>query len=200
MSYYYNYYIGYKHDGKFYPWGLYDANGDIHPAVYKSRSCASDLHERFNTIKDEEISDELRDEFEYEYYLDSEERHMPEVKWLSINELPSTDYLKKRYCLIADVKAYEENPEWFEGFYDVISPHVYAALLDKELKFGKNQPQTDCEGEEYTEPNASDYMFYVYPDYKSEAYESFLILQAFDAIESFDMPKGTEWVVLETEG
>lgn len=199
MSYYYNYYLGYKHDGKFYPWGLYDAEGGIHPVVYKSRSFASHLYDRFDSIKEEEISDELRAEFEYEYW-EKEGKCMPEVKWLAINQLPSTDYIKKGYCLISDVKAYEEDREWFEGFSDVISAHVYAALLDKELKFGKNQPQKDCEGNEYTEPNASDYMFYAYPDYQSEEYESFLILSAFDAIESFNMPDGIEWVVLETEG
>ncbi|MBR2555070.1 MAG: hypothetical protein IKE94_09445 [Aeriscardovia sp.] len=199
MSYYYDYYIGYKYNGKIYPWGVYDAKGRIHPAVSKSRSFASDLHERFSYVKEEEFSDELRKEFEYEYW-DSDKRYMPEVKWLSINQLPSTDYIKRGYCLISDVKAYEEDRDWFEGFYDVISPNVYAALLDKELKFGKNQPQKDCEGEEYTEPNASDYMFYAYPDYKSEEYESFLIISVFDSIESFHMPEGIEWIVLETEG
>lgn len=178
---------------------MYDAEGRIHPVVCKSRSFASDLHERFYRVKEEEISAELRAEFEYEFW-DSEEKHMPDVKWLAINKLPSTDYIKKGYCLINDVKAYEEDRCWFEGFYDVISPHIYAALLDKELKFGKNQPQKDCEGNEYTEPNASDYMFYAYPDYKSEEYESFLIISAFDSIESFHMPEGIEWIVLETEG
>ena len=66
MSYYYNYYVGYKKDGKIYPWGPYNANGKLEPMVSRSRSFASDLHEEFYAVSDKEVSEELRKEFEYE--------------------------------------------------------------------------------------------------------------------------------------
>lgn len=198
MSYYYDYYIGYKHNGKIYPMGVYDANGKLHSVVCNSRSFASDLHESFNSIKDDEISDELRKEFEYDGW--DGKKTMGIVKWLPVKELPSGDYVKKGYFLIEDVKAYEENRDWFEGFYDVISPQVYVALLERELKFGKNQPKKDIEGEEYTDPNASDYMFYAYPDYHSKEYEAFILREIVDSMWSSELPEGAEWVIIETEG
>ena len=38
MSYYYNYYIGYKKDNKIYPLGPYDCNGNLKPVISKSSS------------------------------------------------------------------------------------------------------------------------------------------------------------------
>ena len=198
MSYYYDYYIGYKHDGKIYPMGVYDAKGKLHSVFCNSRSFASDLHESFNSVKDDEISDELRKEFEYDGW--DGKKTMGIVKWLPVKELPSGDYVKKGYFLIEDVKAYEGNRDWFDGFYDTVSPTVYAALLDKELKFGKNQPKKDAEGNEYIEHNASDYMFYAYPDYHSKEYEAFILRETVDSMWSSELPEGSEWVIIETEG
>ena len=65
MSYYYTYYLGYEREGKIYPLGPYDCFGKLRDVVNRSRSFASDLHERFWPVKEEEISDELRKEFEY---------------------------------------------------------------------------------------------------------------------------------------
>lgn len=199
MSYYYNYYVGYKQDGKIYPWGPYDAKGNLHPVVCKSRSFASDLHESFYTVAEKEISDELRKEFEWTDW--NNEKHI-DVKFLPVKELPETDFIEKGYFLISDVKIYEdeENPYFVEDiFCDRISPQVYTALLDKQLKFGENKPKKNDEGNEYTEHNASDYMWYAYPDFNSKEYEAFMILKAIDILEEF-MPNEVEWVVLETEG
>ena len=55
------------------------------------------------------------------------------------------------------------------------------------------------EGYEYTEPNASDYMFYAYPDYESKEYDSFLIRRTVLKM-MYGLPDGAECVVLETEG
>lgn len=61
MSYYYNYYIGYRTpDGKIYPLGPFDANGVIHPALCRSRSYASALHHDFSCIPEEDVTNELR--------------------------------------------------------------------------------------------------------------------------------------------
>lgn len=190
MSYYYNYYIGYRKDGKFYPWGPYDAEGNLKPIVSKSASFASDLHESFSLIKKEEVSEELRKNFEYEDWQEG-------VKYCSVDHLPRGSFIKTGYFLIDEVKAYE-GKEWFDGFSDILSPQIYAAKMAHEMTFGKNQPQKDVEGFEYTEPNASDYMYYAYPDYNSKEYEAFVLRECVDALEDWRNDK--EYVILETEG
>lgn len=198
MSYYYNYYVGYKKDGKIYPWGPYNANGKLEPMVSRSRSFASDLHRDFYPVSVKEVSEELRKEFEYEDWMKTKR---VDVKHLSEKDLPTGSYIKKGYFLIKDVLAYENDEDGsFEGFYDVISPEVYAAKLQHELMFGKNQPKKDDEGYEYTEPNASDYMYYAYPDYVTKEYEAFLLRQLIDALRDYRMDNDVEYVVLETEG
>ena len=197
MSYYYRYYIGYKKDGKIYPWGPYNANGKLEPMINRSRSFASDLHEKFHTIYDKEISEELRKEFEYE---DWNKTKRIDVKYLPEKDLPTGSYIKTGYFLIKDVESYE-NDEYgnFEGFYNVISPEVYAAKFQHEMMFGKNQPKKDDEGYEYTEPNASDYMYYAYPNYETKEYESFILRQLIEALRDYRLDNDIEYVVLETE-
>lgn len=198
MSYYYNYYIGYKKDGKIYPWGPYNAKGKLEPALNCSRSFASDLYEYFSCVPNDAISEELRKEFEYEDWKGV--KHV-DVKYLSEKDLPKGSYIKTGYFLINDVKAYEnyKNNEYgvFDGFYNVISPEVYAAKLQHELTFGKNQPKK--EEEDYIEPNASDYMYYAYPDYMSKEYEAFILGQLIDILRDYQMGN-IEYVVIETEG
>ena len=106
MSYYYNYFIGYMHEGKIYPLGPYDAKGNPRDAVSRSRSFASDLHEDFDVVRDDMISDELRKEYEYTNYKDEVE--MPRLKYLRVAELPKEPYIKKGYFLIKDVLLFEE--------------------------------------------------------------------------------------------
>ncbi|MBR3673995.1 MAG: hypothetical protein IKN65_06955 [Clostridia bacterium] len=198
MSYYYNYYIGYKKDGKIYPWGPYNANGKLKPMISRSRSFASDLHEEFYTVSEEESSEELRKEFEYEDW--DKVKHL-DVKYLSEKDLPVGSYIKTGYFLIKDVQAYEDDKyNNFEGFYDILSPEIYAAKLQHEMMFGKNQPIKDDEGYEYTKPNASDYMYYAYPDYNTKEYESFILRQLIEALRDYHMWNRVEYVVLETEG
>lgn len=197
MSYYYNYFIGYRKNGKIYPWGPYTADGELKPIISKSRSFASDLHAYFHYVSEEEMSDELRKEFEYE---DWNGNKRIEVKYISENELPIGSYIKTGYFLIKNVQAYEKNEYGgnFEGFYDVISPEVYAAKVQHEMMFGKNQPKKDDEGYEYTEPNASDYMYYAYPDYRTKEYESCILRQTIESLRTYE--DDVEFIVLETEG
>lgn len=198
MSYYYNYCIGYKKDGKLYPWGPYNADGKLEPMISHSRSFASNLHEEFHVVAEKEISDELRKEFEYEDW--NGVKHL-DVKYLSEKDLPTGSYIKRGYFLIKDVEAYENDEcDNFEGFYDVISPEIYVAKLQYEMRFGKNQPKVDDEGYEYTEPNASDYMYYAYPDYRTKEYESFILRQLIEALRDYRFDNDVEYVVLETEG
>lgn len=198
MSYYYQYYLGYIKDNKIYPYGPFMFDGRIKPIIEKSRSFASNLYQDFSVIKNEQISDELRTLFEYENYQGEKKI---EVKYLPINELPSTDYIKKGYFPIENVQIWEES-EYDDFFYDMISPLIYAEKLKKEVTFGKNQPKKDIEGEEYTELNASDYMYYAAPQYNSKEYESFLLSQAVDSMYDYEFfsDENVKMVILETEG
>ena len=201
MSYYYNYYIGYKKDGKFYPWGPFNAAGTLKPALSRSGSFASDLHESFRLIKKEEVSEELRKYFEYKGW--DEKKVLEKIKYYRVDDLPKESFIKTGYFLTKEVRAYEEsqkNEGWFDGFSDVLSPQVYVAKMFHEMAYGKNQPQKDVEGFEYTEPNASDYMYYMYPDYSCKEYEAFILREWVDALEDWTCQDDKEYVILETEG
>ena len=201
MSYYYNYYIGYINpdDNKIYPLGPYNSSGRLCRVISDSRSVASDLYEDFYAVKETQISDSLRKEFEAENW---EGEPVVEVKYLPVEELPNNSYIKTGYYLIDEVKVYEsiKDDEWFEGFSEIISASVYAAMLKNEIVFGKNKPELDCEGNECTVPSASDYMYYAYPDYSSKEYDAHLLRRAVDSLEYYDLPSGTKYVILEDEG
>ena len=202
MSYYYNYYLGYEHDGKLYPWGVYDAGGKLHSVITVPGSFASDLHEDFDPVSEEMVSDELRKEFEY---TDWNGKKTVPVKYLKQADLPAGSFIKTGYFLISDVKSYEAMKKegelaYFDGFCDTLSPEVYAAMMQKELTFGKNPVQKDEEGNEYKEHDASDYMYYAYPDYTSKEYESWLLRETISMFEFSKIPEGAKYVILETEG
>ena len=200
MSWYCNYYCGVMDEqGMIKPFGPYDANGKLHPIIERSRSFASHLYENFSMIDDSKISDELRKEFEYE---DFNGEKKCEVKYLPVEQLPSDSYIKSGYFLIDDVKDWEANPNncQFDGFFNMISPAIYAEKLRYEMQFGKNVPYKNEYDDEVCEYNASDYMFYSIPDYSSEEYEAEVIRQVCYMLDEYELPKGSKLVVLETEG
>ena len=196
MSYYYEYYIGYEKDGLIYPLGPYDAFGKLRPAVCKSRSFASNLHDRFMYVSEKKASDELKKEFTYESWNGEP---VFQCKYLPIADLPKGSFVKEGYFLIEDVAAYRKDSYDFDGFYDRVDPTVYVAMVENELKFGKPAPKKDCEGYEYTPYSASDYMFYAYPDYHCEEYEAWVIRCEANALES-TKTFSCKLVALETEG
>ena len=194
MSWYYKYYVGYQLDGKIYPWGPYTAKGKLKPLIDRSRSFASDLHQEFYYVKQDAITDELREAFSWKDA--NGEVIMPPIKYLPVENLPSKSYIKTGYFLINDVIAYEKDECGdFDGFYEMLSPAVYAAKLQHEITFGKNASTEDCE-----EHNASDYMYYAYPDTQSKEYEAHLLRALVAALCDYNSPKGLEYVILETEG
>lgn len=199
MSYYYTYYVGYKKDNKLYPYGPYTSDGKLRPVRSVSRSFSSYLYQDFYDMAPEQISDELRKEFEYENFKGEK---VVDVKWLPLKELPNESYIKTGYFLIKDVAQYEadEHKDTYDLFYDQLSPTVWAAKAQNELKFGKPAPQFDCEGEPFEVHSASEYMFYAYPDYYSEEYEAAVLRTAADALRDWCMPDDIEMVILETEG
>ena len=200
MSYYYKYYIGYEDvlTGIIYPYGPYTSEGKLKPVVEKSRSFASDLHNNFVPIPSGCTSTELRKEFEYEDWQGNKQF---DVKYLKLEDLPDGDYILKGYFLIDDVQAWEQG-DCDDLFYHVISPHIFAEKMRRELTFGKNQPKKDEDGFDCTEPNASDYMYYAVPNYCSKEYEAFQIREAVNMLYDYDffVDDNKRIVILETEG
>lgn len=197
MSYGYYFYAGYLKNDKIYPLGPYNDKGELRYILYRSSSFASDLHERFYEISDGMVSDELRSKFES---TDIFGRKCVSVKYLPISEMPSGSYIKTGYFLIDSVKNYEETHDEDDIKYDGITPTVYAGMLDKELKFGKNKEEKDIEGNTYLPPSASDYMFYAYPSYGSEEYEAELISTVASHLMSWPDSEECTLVALMTEG
>ena len=199
MSYYYDYYIGYKSGDKIYPFGPYNSLGKLKAVISRSRSFASDLHYEFYPIEDNEVSDELRKEFEYE---DWNGNRAVAVKVLPIDDLPKGSYIKKGYYLIEDIKRYEDpDGKYFEGFFDCISPAVYASMVQNEVRFGKPECRQNDYGELYYPRTASEYMYYAYPDYESKEYEAAMIRNVADMLEGYeDLPEDAILLALETEG
>lgn len=197
MSYCYQYYIGYEDvsSGIIYPYGPYNCQGKLKPVV---ENFTSDLHNKFVSIPSGCVSAELRKEFEYEDWRGEKQF---EVKYLKFEDLPEGDYIKKGYFLIEDVQAWEQGG-CDDLFYHMINPIIYAEKMRNELTFGKNQPKKDIEGEEYTEPSASDYMYYITPDYNCKEYEAFLIREAINMLYDYDFfaDDNKKIVILETEG
>ena len=190
MSYYYNYYIGYKKDNKIYPFAPYDANGKLYSLISDSRSFASDLYEDFYRVEEEQISDELRKNFSYKDYMGNE---TVKVKYLLLKDLPNGSFIKTGYFLISEVEEYEKSDEAY--FSNVLTPQIYAAKLQNEMMFGKSKNKDEDEEEH----NASEYMYYAYPDYNSKEYDAFLLRSVAGNFD-FGIPDGAELVILEDEG
>ena len=205
MSWYYTYYVVYKgKDGKFYPFGPYDYTGKLHNVLERSRSFASGLHEDFINIGTSELRKKLvsekllriihshiNDEQAKKFYDCSNDMYL--WSYLPFKELPSGEYIKKGYCLIDDIETYENNTEYFDGFYGVLSPTVYSKKLENELKFGAPKPVKDDFGEEYTPHSMSEYSYYVWPDYECIEYEAHSIRNAvYTMIDSWKIDSGEE--------
>jgi hypothetical protein len=201
MSYYYNYYVGFVKNGKIYPLGPYDHRGELSPAFSRSSSFASDLHESFEYVAENQVSDELRKAFEYEDYNGDK---VLRVKYRHLNELPSGSFIKTGYFLIESVRRYENDDDYDADDlkWDSLDPVTYAAMMKNEIVFGRPKPKPDIEGEEIEVHSASEYMYYAYPDYRCKEYEAHIIRQFADALEFYDKEEQcfAELVVLETEG
>lgn len=198
MSYYYSYYAGYMTDGKVHILGPYDNSGVLHSIFSKSRSFASDLHEDFRKISDKEASESIWEEFSETKY-GTDEKYIT-AKMLPFDELPVGDIIQKGYVPISQVQQYENDSYDFDGFYDVLSPTIYAAKLQNEIRFGKKEDSVDEFGEVCHELSSADYMFYAWVDYNSREYEAFLIRQFFESLTPYYSEDGRKFVVIETEG
>ena len=196
MSWYYDYYICRKDkkDGKLYPFGPFDYKGEFFHVLSRSRSFASDLHESFCQIQTKEgrqmisrellkmVHGELSDEGYKEFYEGSGYYYW---SYLPYEDLPKGDYIKKGYCLIEDIDCYENDDKYFGGFYDWLTPEIYAKKLENELKFGAPKPVKDECGDEYTPHSMRDYSYFRWADYESPEYEARVIREAFGIMRSY---------------
>ena len=213
MSWNYVYYLTYKNkeDGKLYPLGPFDYKGEYFSVLDKSHSFTSDLHERFINAMSEEarqiFSSELFDAISNVDEENKKEFFEGKGYWcwsyLPYKDLPSGDYVKSGYVLIEEIEEFEdpENNFW-DGFYGVLSPEIYAKKLENELKFGRPRPQKDEYGEEYIPHSMSDYSFYRWIDTRSEEYDAHVIREAVDVLRwdaKFSDPKDEIYIVL-TQG
>ncbi|MBR1798125.1 MAG: hypothetical protein IJ757_09005 [Clostridiales bacterium] len=190
--------MGYKKDNKIYPLGPFDHKGAIKAVICRSRSYASNLHDRFSFVTEDELTDELKKAFEYEAW--DGKVGVQDIKVLMLSKLPTGSYIRKGYFLIEDVERYEKDQCTEECFYVYKSPEVYAAMLKNEALLGPAAPKIDCEGNPIETYSASDFMYYAYPDYSSENYESSLIRDFADVLETYPTISEDNIVVLETEG
>lgn len=212
MSWYVDYYIGYKtKEGKIYPLGHFDCFGNLHSVLTKSRSFASDLWERFNRVTLEETTDELKrhfpdgDLFSWGDSSEEKEEQAPWCFWLDVDDLPTGNYFKKGYFLQEDIAQYErslvDDDVYFDGFYHMLTPAEYARKMESELKFGIPKPKKDCEGNEFEVHSCGEYSYYVYPDYDSKEYEASVIRDAINVYEYIrELSEGSKLVVLQTNG
>ena len=203
MSYYYNYYAGYKKNGKIYPLGPFNSAGELVPIISRSRSFASDLYEDFRPMKDEVASEELKSKFGYTDYKGN---FIFEAKYLSFKDLSDESFIKTGYFLIDEVSAYEQAIEkrcgfGEEFFSERLSPTVYSAMVTHENRLGKKKKNDEDENEDEDsyERTASDYMYYAYPDYSSKGYEIDRIKFVFYMLWTSEI-ECDDYVVLETEG
>ena len=197
MSYYYNYYIGYKKNNKIYPLGPYSYDGRINEVLSKSRSFASDLHNDFKEVPNDMISSELRRDFEYE---DFNGKKTVNVKYLELDKMPDDNFIKSGYFLIEDIQTYLKDKYIEDIFYERLDPEIYTMKLQNELKFGKSKTKYDCEGNPFPNYSCEDYAYFAYPDYNCKEYESFIIKQQAYIYEYTNAVKDAEIVILETEG
>lgn len=176
MSSEYIYYLGYidNKTKKVHALGPFNDKGELRSVFWRTPSTVSDLPEMFRLVKIDEMDNYIKDTYTHKSSYD-DENLVSNLYMLNYDKLPNNDYIKRGYYLIEDVKKYEENNDTEELFYDNISSEVYAEKLKNELLFGKPAPEKDCEGFEYTPKAASDYMWFAFPDYFCEAYESHLL-------------------------
>lgn len=208
MSWYVDYYLGYKtKENKIHPLAPFDCWGHLKPILTRSGSFSSDLWKRFNRITLDETTEGIIKYFpkgdEY-IHIDNKEQP-PWCFWISIDELPSGSYFKKGYFLQEDISQYERSlvndNVYFDGFYHMLTPAEYARKMESELKFGIPNPKKDIEDNEFEVYSCGEYAFYIYPDYESIEYESSVLRNFASEYEyNSNLPKESELVILQTNG
>lgn len=228
MSYYYNYYLGYKKDGKFYPMAPYDRKGKLESILWKSRSFASDLHEDFRIIKNEDISDELYKAMLTDDCLkDCKEANIPyseeRLKELAkfyggdVKNVPQKKLKTPREamadCIIIRYLPIDSLPEGKlikEGYvqYSEIECGEDEGFSDvitpheyaERLKIAATLGDIPKKDCEGNEfPRLSDYIYHKWIDSDSKEYEAYILRDQAELFRDYSVDED-ELVILETEG
>lgn len=195
MSSYFYFYVGYidNKTKKVHPMGPFNDQGKLQEIFYKTGSFISDMYHSFEKVKLEDIDEKWQEKFSVTYGINEEKRESVLLMQYP-DQLPDSNYIKSGYYLVKDVNEYlksEESGDDFDGFYEKIDPLMYAELVKQEVMFGKPEPKKDEEGYEIPVYSASDYMWFCYPDYYGEEYESFRCKQALNMIyDKYDFEYG----------
>ena len=198
MSTCYNYFLGYMKDDMIFPLGPYDSKGKLRSI---NSSVFGKIQDKciFTDVKDSEASEELHKEFDYESNVNRNKTKMvlTSLKKAKLNDLPSGDFIKRGYFLMSGVTNYESSDGRDFFFHDYKSPSVFSEMIKNE-----NQNKTksyDYDGEPVYRNITSDYMYFAYPDYSSEQYESFVIKTFAESLRKNEGIPASEIVVLYTE-
>ena len=198
MSYYYNFYPAIKRaDGKI---DIFNEK-KITLDWYSRSFFNSDFLYKFDFLSEDQMTDALKEQFTYTDW--NNEKRISELKIITKDQLMSLNdnFVKTGYFLIDDVKTYQQSPDDLYNldiFYDHISPEIYAALLTSRPHSIIRQ---DCEGTDYVEHGAEDYMFFAYPDYTSDEYKAHKLKIVYSMIEdNVKLADNEEIVILEDEG
>lgn len=194
MSEYINYYIckKKKDTGVIYPLGPFDDKGRFICALWKSRSFYTDLPDLFTVVSKDQISDELIDSIFYSSKnKDDLKKDLCDGSYYSfhycpIEELGSKDFIQSGYYLVDDIKRYELSLKGeceFDDFYECLSPTLYCQMLMSENS-SKYIREYDCEDSKMKVKHASDYAYYMYPNYQSKEYEAFVLYTIADTLTS----------------
>ena len=170
MSWYYDYYLAEKNPetGLYEPLGPFDKDGKWLCAVSRSRSFASDMHERFDALHEEQCDENLLHHLRTSWGGDIDWHY---VTIAPLSELPKGDILKRVYVRVSDIE-HIEHDGYFDYWPDEISVDEYVARKQAQLEFNC-EPLKDCEGNELTP--IWEYTYYPYISTEGEEYEAYLI-------------------------
>ena len=211
-------------DGKIYPLGPFSHDGKLCSVLEKSRSFASDLHERFYCADPKDVAVELYEKLYSDHYLNElknprqidsfekarykaifgeepeDEAEMTYEKRLAANMrikyLPICELPNVDFIKKGYVLASQVTPENWDGdFYPILDPHVYAEKLKTSIFAKKCKSDDESDEDEY---DITDFIYHEWVDPNCEEYETFIIRQMLDAFNEYDL-KG-ERLIIETEG
>lgn len=203
MSWYTNFYVCYQtSDGKIYPYGPFDYQGDFKCIHYTSRSFTTDLKEYFEPVSKDQVSQEFIDAV---FNIEIDDDYDLSQYWgiCPLDALPSGDFIKIGYYLIDDIQKYQEDNSTENLFYDHLDPLTYNMKSQNELKFGKPTETEDEWGNKYIPHSCADYALFSYADYDCKEYEVHKIKTiVYGMYDTYDnsIPKDAKIVIFKTEG
>lgn len=194
MSTYYYFYVGYidNKTKKVSPMGPFDDQGKLQEIFYKTGGSVSEMYRLFEHVNYEDIDEKYQEEFSDESWNDENIRKSI-LYMLPVDELPDSNFIKSGYYLVKDVEDYLKDDDHceFDGFYQRIDPILYAEMVKQEVMFGKPKSEKDEDGYDIPVYSASDYMWFSYPDYYGQEYESFRCKNAYSVLyDSYEFKYG----------